>query len=207
MFHLTASDMTTEQIIEILGAIIGLTYIFLEYRASIYLWYAGIVMSLFYIYIFGSSHCYFWAGTYLYYLFADIYGIFIWKKRKHQSESPYEGIKKFSLKLGIKITVICALLSGFLAIFAKKIIPDSPIPIGEAISTVLSIVAMWLLAHKYVEQWILWIIVNLFYTILNIQIGLYFTAILFGIYTIVATLGYLKWRKEMKQSVETPHQL
>lgn len=198
--------MTTEQIIEILGAIIGLTYIFLEYRASIYLWHAGIVMSLFYIYIFGSSHCYFWAGTYLYYLFADIYGLYIWKKRRDQINSPYEGIKQLSVKLIIKIAIICALLSGLLAIFAKEIIPDSPIPIGEAISTALSIVAMWLLAHKYAEQWILWIIVNLFYAILNFQIGLYFTAILFYIYTIIATLGYLKWRKEMKQSVETHHQ-
>lgn len=198
--------MNVEQIIEIAGAIIGLTYIILEYRASIYLWHAGIVMSLFYIYIFGTSHCYFWAGTYLYYLVADIYGIIAWKKGHHQSESPYEGVKKLGLKQGVIVAIVCAALSTLLAIFAKEIIPDSSIPIGEAISTVLSIVAMWLLAHKYVEQWILWIIVNLFYTILNIQIGLYFTALLFGIYTIVACLGYLKWRREMQQSAKTPHQ-
>lgn len=185
-------------IIEVIGAVIGITYIFLEYKASIYLWHVGIIMSLFYIYIFGNSHCYFWAATYLYYLIADVYGLVIWKKIKHEENLPYKGLCRLNIKTGIIVSVISIVGSCVLALFAKKIIPDSPIPIGEAVSTVLSVVAMWLLAKKYVEQWILWIIVNLFYTILNFYIGLYFTGVLFGIYTVVACLGFIKWEKERK---------
>lgn len=198
--------MSYELIIEIIGAVIGLSYIYLQYKANFWLWTAGIIMSLFYIYIFAESHLYFWAATYLYYLCADIYGIIMWKRNDQGNENPYANMKTMNKKMIINISLIIIILSTILSIFAKKLIPESPIPVGESISTILSIVAMWLLAKKYIEQWLLWIIVNIFYAALNFSIGLYPTGILFSIYFMVAIMGYLKWRKGMKQYQETPHQ-
>jgi len=54
-----------------------------------------------------------------------------------------------------------------------------------------------MLAQKYLEQWMLWIVVNIVSTILYFWKGLYPTGILFIVYVIVAVLGYFRWKKEM----------
>ena len=74
---------------------------------------------------------------------------------------------------------------------------NSTVPVADAFTTALSIVAMWMLAQKYLEQWLLWIIVNVVSTALYFWKGLYPTAILFIVYVIVAVLGYFRWRNEM----------
>jgi nicotinamide mononucleotide transporter len=56
---------------------------------------------------------------------------------------------------------------------------------------------MWLLAHKHVEQWLLWIAVNVVSCGLYAWQGLYPTSILFAIYTVISILGYFKWLRMM----------
>jgi nicotinamide mononucleotide transporter len=80
-----------------------------------------------------------------------------------------------------------------------KTVTDSPIPLGDAFTTSVSIVAMWMLAQKYIEQWWLWIVVNIVSTVLYFWKGLYPTGVLFCVYVIVAILGYFRWKKEMVQ--------
>ncbi|MBR3551034.1 MAG: nicotinamide mononucleotide transporter, partial [Bacteroidales bacterium] len=75
---------------------------------------------------------------------------------------------------------------------------DSPVPLGDAFTTSLSIVAMWMLAQKYLEQWLLWIVINIISTALYFWKGLYFTGILFIVYVIVAILGYFRWKREIR---------
>ena len=154
-------------------------------------------MSVAFIFVFAKSACYFWAATYFYYFFADVYGLVLWKKNKKHTENQYVGIKRTPLKYYLPLLLIFIILSIPIGYISKYTL-ESPIPMGEAISTALSIVAMWLLAKKYLEHWLLWIIVNLFYAILNFSIELYPTALMFTVYLIVAIMGYWKWRKEMK---------
>ena len=80
-----------------------------------------------------------------------------------------------------------------------KTLTDSPIPLGDAFTTAASIVAMWMLAQKYLEQWLLWIVVNVVSTALYFWKGLYPTGMLFIVYVVVAVLGYFRWKKEMFQ--------
>ncbi|PLW99338.1 MAG: nicotinamide riboside transporter PnuC, partial [Marinilabiliales bacterium] len=78
---------------------------------------------------------------------------------------------------------------------------DSPVPIGDSFTTALSIVATWMLARKILEQWLLWIVINAVSLGLYIYKGLYPTSILFVFYTILAIVGYYKWKSEFnKQS-------
>jgi len=178
--------------IELLGAIIGLVYLFLEYRASWWLWIAGMVMSLFYIYIFAKVNCYAWALTYLYYLGANIYGIVVWKKSN--AEGSDSGISNLPKKYYPILASIILVLS-FLIFFILKRYTDTQIPVSEAFSTALSVVGMWLLAKKYLQHWYIWLIVNAIYAIANLWLGLYFSAILFAVYFGVSVLGLVRWRK------------
>ncbi len=71
---------------------------------------------------------------------------------------------------------------------------DSKVPILDSFTTSLSAVAMWALAKKYVEQWLLWFVVDAVCFGLYLYKGIPFTAGLYGFYTIIAVFGYLKWR-------------
>jgi nicotinamide mononucleotide transporter len=179
-------------IIEILGAVIGIAYIILEYRASWWLWVAGIVMSLFYIYIFAKVNCYAWVLTYLYYLCANIYGIIIWKKKNDGSSN--SSISNLSPKY-YPILLLIILLSTIFIFFILKRYTDTLIPVSEAFSTALSVAGMWLLAKKYLQHWYVWMVVNAIYVIANFRMGLYFSALLFAVYFVVSILGFVRWRK------------
>ena len=181
--------------VELLGAIIGLAYLFLEYRASWWLWIAGMVMSLFYIYIFAKVNCYAWALTYLYYLGANIYGIIIWKR--NCSENSDSGISNLQKKYYARLLVLAFLLTIFI-FFIITGHTETEIPVSESFSTALSVIGMWLLAKKYIQHWCVWMVVNAIYAIANLWMGLYFTALLFVVYFVVSVLGFVRWRKLAK---------
>ena len=194
--------MSTDLIIEIIGAVIGLIYLFLEYKASVWLWPAGIVMSLFYVVIFFHGKFYADTAIYLYYIGANTYGLLAWtrSRRREQpagstdsSEIPITHTPKEQI---LPLTAIAVALWGLLY-WILSTFTDSTVPLGDAFTTALSIVAMWMLAQKYLEQWMLWIVVNIVSTALYFWKGLYPTGILFIVYVIVAILGYFRWRKEM----------
>ena len=192
--------MTASLIIEIIGTIIGLTYLFLEYKGTVWLWPVGILMSLFYVVIFFHGKFYADAALYLYYIGANAYGLVNWTRSRKQvlpesktADMPITHVpKKQILPLALASVALWGLFYWILSTFT-----DSPIPLGDAFTTSLSIVAMWMLAQKYLEQWLLWIIVNIVSTILYFWKGLYPTGVLFIVYVIVAILGYFKWRRDM----------
>ena len=70
-----------EHILEITGTVTGILYLWLEYRASIYLWIAGIIMPAVYIFVYYDAGLYADFGINIYYLGAAIYGWMMWKYR------------------------------------------------------------------------------------------------------------------------------
>ena len=70
----------------------------------------------------------------------------------------------------------------------------------DSFTTALSVIAMWALAKKYVEQWLLWLVVDAVCTVLYVYKGIPFKAAIYGLYTIVAVAGYLKWKKMAQQA-------
>ncbi|MDR1743440.1 MAG: nicotinamide riboside transporter PnuC [Dysgonamonadaceae bacterium] len=184
------------EIIEIVGAVIGLLYLYLEYKADKWLWPVGVLMPLIYVYIFFHAKFYADMGINVYYFFASVYGWIKWTKASgDEAGTP---ISSIPAKKIIPIAVVFALIFAFIAHILFHY-TDSPVPIGDSLITALSIIAMWMLANKYIEQWWVWIVVN------AISCGLYFwkdlnyTALLFVIYTIVPFFGYFKWKKLMKE--------
>ena len=182
--------------LEFVGLVIGLVYLYLEYKANIWLWPVGVVMPLVYIVIFYESKFYADMGIYIYYFFASIYGWYIWSKSTKKADEvlishlPH----RYLGKLAVIFLVIFAAITFVLIRFT-----DSPVPYGDSFTTTLSILAMWMLAHKYIEQWLLWIVVNVVSTGLYFWKGLDTTAVLFVVYSIIPIFGYIKWKKMIAQ--------
>ncbi len=185
--------------IELFGVITGLVVILLQYKAIHWFAVVGSVSSALYIYIFYKSKFYADAGMSIYYFIANIYAIYVWVrlKRKHNNDN-YGGITKVSLSHAIILTAVFLLAFGIIY-FVLTHFTDSPVALGDSITTSLCIIAMWLLARKHIEHWLVWIAVNVLSTGLYIWKGLYPTAILYGIYIFISILGYFNWREEMKK--------
>ncbi len=188
-------------ILEIVGACIGLTYLYLEYKASVWLWPAGILMSLFYVVIFFHGKFYADAAVYLYYIGANVYGLVAWRKNlRLQREKQVEDRIVHTPKRQIFPLAIVAAVLWMVIFFVLRRFTDSPVPWGDAFTTSLSVVAMWMLAKKQLEQWLLWVVVNAVSLCLYVWKGLYPTAVLFAVYTAVAVLGYFRWKREMERA-------
>jgi nicotinamide mononucleotide transporter len=78
---------------------------------------------------------------------------------------------------------------------------DSPLPYWDALTTAGSIVATWMLTRKILEHWIVWVFVDLVSMGLYLYRGLYPTAFLFLVYTIMAVVGYLEWRRSKNKQL------
>jgi nicotinamide mononucleotide transporter len=74
---------------------------------------------------------------------------------------------------------------------------DSTVPLWDSFTTALSIVGMWMLARKYIEQWWVWMVVDITSSALYVYKGLYFTAALYAVYAIISIFGYYKWQRMM----------
>ncbi|OFX21636.1 MAG: hypothetical protein A2041_08770 [Bacteroidetes bacterium GWA2_31_9b] len=183
--------------IEVLGTIIGILYIFLSIKQNIWCWPAGLITSLLYVYVFFISKFYADMGLQVYYVFVSIYGWYFWKYGGTKNNIIVK-VSTTSFALGIKLFFINAVLFGFIAFILVKY-TDSPLPYWDAFTTALSIVATWMLARKIIEHWILWVLIDSVSLALYFYKELYSTVILFAIYTVLAIIGYLAWRKDLKK--------
>lgn len=211
------------RILDILGAVVGLIYIYLEYRASIYLWLVGIIMPLIDMWLYFEAGLYADFGMAIYYALAAIYGYVMWrffrrqgtkgKERLEEQEARGKGQEVCSEEQGasgegLKIThiplrklkwVVVAFTLVWLAIYEILVhFTDSTVPVTDSFVNALSIIGLWALAQKYIEQWLIWIIVDAFCCGLYTYKGIPFKAGLYGLYVIIAIFGYFKWKRMMK---------
>ena len=70
---------------------------------------------------------------------------------------------------------------------------DSPVPLWDGLITSLSVVATWMLTKKILEQWYVWILANSIAVIVYLAMGMYPTAVLFAVYTVMAVIGLRAW--------------
>lgn len=214
--------------LDIVTTILGLVYLVLEYRASIALWVVGIVMPAMDIYLYWSHGLYGDAGMAVYYTLAAIYGYAVWKfgakwkrmlKRSNAADtslnaagsdaseaSSAEGGSSEDLPITFfpRRLVLRTLGFFFLAWGATYYVlvayTNSTVPLLDAFTNALSFVGLWALARKYVEQWLFWITVDVVCCYLYVVKGIPFKAGLYGLYVVIAVMGYIKWKGLAKKA-------
>ena len=195
--------MDTLRLLDILGFVVGLVYLWLEYKASIWLWLAGIIMPAIDLFLYYKAGLYADFGMAVYYCIAGIYGFLAWKffKTKDRDQSkgnPAAGlpITRFPKQRILPTALIALLLwAGIWWILVH--FTDSTVPIADAFTTALSIIALWALSRKYAEQWLIWLVVDLVCCVLYVRKGIPFKASIYGLYCVVAVLGYRKWLRQV----------
>ena len=182
--------------LDITATIVGLVYIWLEYKASIYLWIVGIIMPLIDIFLYYEAGLYADFGMAIYYALAATYGYVVWKFGKRNNQGTKEELPITHFKQSQILPAILAFLVIWLIIYEILVLfTNSDVPITDSFANALSFIGLWALARKYLEQWIIWIIVDIVLSALHIYKGIPFKAGLYALYVIIAIAGYHKWKK------------
>lgn len=184
--------------LDILGTLLGFLYLYLELRENPWMWVVGSVMPIVYIVVLYQSGVYGDCATEVYAFFAGLYGLYVWiaGKKRTGGELPITRTPRKTAWILIGLTLLCWSIIAFILKHT-----DSTVAYLDALSTALYLVALWMLARKYIEQWWVWFACDALSTGLYIYKGVYGRALLYGVYTIIAVYGYYAWRKKLKPEV------
>ena len=186
------SDYIAKNWLEIAGTIVGFIYLWQEVKASIWLWLTGIVMPAIYTVVFFENGLYADFAIQVYYIAAALYGFLLWEFGKKNQYGDELRIVHTTQRQMVWLCAITAVL--FVPIYwILTTYTDSAVPFWDSLTTSMSFVALWMLAKKHVEQWIAWIVIDIISAGLYFYKGIYFTSMLYGVYTVVAFYGYRKW--------------
>lgn len=185
--------------LDIFTTALGLLYIYLEYKAKIALWIVGIIMPALDVVLYWKHGLYGDAGMAVYYTLAAIYGYLAWRfgGKRGQAKGGEMPITHFRRRL-ILPTAAVFLALWWATWYVLVHFTNSTVPVMDAFTNALSFVGLWALARKYVEQWFVWIVVDAVCCYLYVTKGIPFKAGLYGLYVVIAVMGYVKWLKQIK---------
>ncbi|MBP5260472.1 MAG: nicotinamide mononucleotide transporter [Paludibacteraceae bacterium] len=185
--------MELKWILQLAGVLLGLLYLYLEYKAHIALWAVSMIMPVVHGCLYFQSGLYADAGMQVYYVSAAVYGWVCWRKGNRHTGAT----RSIGHTPPAQVPRLLAVLAAAYALLAWLLVTftDSQVPYWDALTTALSIVALWMLSRKWMEQWLVWLVVD------AVTVGLYaykqlpLTAALYVVYCVLAVVGYFHWKK------------
>jgi len=185
----TAPVVTT---IEIVAAGILLISVILSAVENIWSWPTAIVGVALYIIVFYEAKLYADMGLQFIYIAISIYG---WWKWLHGGEDKGElRVSRAPMPTLIIGSLLAAAFAVTLGLLFRQF-TDNPLPFADSALTSFSLLAQFLMAKKYIENWYIWIVVDVFYIAMFIFKHLYPTAVLYAAFIGACTLGLVQWRK------------
>jgi nicotinamide mononucleotide transporter len=185
--------MTT---IEIIAAMLTLFGVFLSGRQLRANWLFGIAGAAIYTFIFYQSVLFAEAALQAWYV---VLGVIGWKNWSPNSEE-FE-INRINWRvalIGAMVTVLFSVISGRLL----DVFSPSDVPYLDASLAISGLVCTWFLTKKILENWLIWIVIDLLSACLYIYKNLYATAGLYFILAVLAAYGYQQWKKQKAAAFE-----
>ena len=184
--------------LEIIAVLTGIISVWFAKKENILLYPIGTVSVLIWIYLCWIGEIYSQAVINLFFLIMNIYGWYNWS-RKDNSEINKVQIKFSSLKENLLVITVAALLTLLIysALSNVEILNFNwKFVLMESFITSLNFIGMWLMAWKRVENWVLWIIGDIFCIPLFVFKEYYLSVAQFSIFIIIAFMGYFEWKKK-----------
>ncbi len=187
----------------VISAICGILYTTLAGKGKISCYFFGLLGTSFYSYL--SFKNALWGNLVLYacyYFPMQVTGIFKWKK--HLKSDTKEIVKTKLSQKELIILSIGAIIACITAIVILQYLDDKS-PFFDGITTVLSIIGMYLTVKRCIEQWIVWIVVNGLSSLMWLGLILhgakaYSTLLMWIVYFILGIYFFFVWKKEMSEN-------
>lgn len=191
--------------IELIGTIAGLLSVWWATRNNILTWYIGFVNVVAFLLIFFQVQLYADVLLQVFYLFATAYGLWKWQEQVGQEELKITHIDKQGALFVIATTVL--LFSLFYAftnllpvVFADQQLKPPAYAFADSLLSAASVVTTVLIARKRIEAWGLWILIDFASVYMYLQKGVLFIAIEYGLFGVLAIVGYVQWKRMMDRN-------
>lgn len=182
------------KIFEVIATISGILCVFLQTRERIEAWFFGIVSVSLLSVVFYYNRLFSDVFLHLILLLLNVYGWYFWLAKKEGSDKV--NIKEFLPKHWLMVLLIIVLMTPAWGYLMKTLFA-ADLAYLDAFTTVGSLVAQFLLAKKYLENWIVWIVVDIVGIGVYLYKDLYFVAFLFFVYLILCLYGWIQWKREV----------
>ncbi|MFC5284607.1 nicotinamide riboside transporter PnuC [Pedobacter alpinus] len=184
--------------VEWFGVITGALCVYLAAKEHILNWPVSILSVATYIYIFYNAKLYGDTILQFYFLGTAIYGWYYWSYGHLNSLKAERPVSHINKKDWFTIAIIL-LVGSFIFGYLLDNYTDTDVPYIDGFCTVTSFVAQYLLTRKKIENWLIWIFVDIIYIPLYIHKNLLATAALYFIFVFIALQGYISWKKSIKR--------
>jgi nicotinamide mononucleotide transporter len=180
--------------LEILGFLTGAICVYLNTRQNVLGWFFGIINAVLYASVFWQVRLYADMGLQGYYFFTSIYGWWMWM----YGGKSHDGVQVTNTpaKLYSIFTVIFIIVTLSWGFLLGKY-TDASLSYADSALTIASLIAQWMMARKYLENWIIWIVADACYVVMYFYKDLHLTAILYFIFLLLAIMGYVQWKRDI----------
>ena len=179
---------------EIVGVITGVLGVWLTTRQKIWCWPVGIVSVACFVAVFFGAKLYGAMVLQGVYILLLAYGWHAWSRGGGGREALKVTRVRPGLAAALAAVGAVASAAGGLWLGART---DEALPWLDGFTTSFSLVAQWMQARKLLENWLVWVVVDLAYVGMSLSQGLTLTAGLYAVYIGLAALGYRDWRRSM----------
>jgi nicotinamide mononucleotide transporter len=186
-------EILNTSLLEWIAVLSSLFYIIFIARKNSVAWFFALVGSSIYVYLCFISQFYLETILQLFYVSMAIIGWLLWNKKQEISFNIIQWKGKQHMVNILISSILTLILGNFFQVYT-----DQALPYLDAFTTVFSISATFMVAYKVLENWLYWIVIDIASMPLYAYRDLNLTVVLFGIYTIVAIVGFVRWRRTFK---------
>jgi len=189
--------LTELQLWEVLAVLLAVVYLVLAIRQNIWCWAAAAVSTLLYLFIMYRASLYMESALQIFYLAMAAYGWYEWR----HGGAGGEELQVTTWPMRYHLFALAAVF-GLVLISGELLTRYSAaaLPFLDSFTTWGAVVATFMVARKILENWIYWFVIDAVSIGLYLSRELYFTAALFAAYLVMIVIGYRKWRGSMQEN-------
>jgi len=178
---------------EVGAAALGLAYLLLAVRRSLWCWLCAFISTAIYLVLFARARLYMQSALQVFYLAMAVYGFIDWRKgRSAEGEVLIRSWTSPQHLLAAGAVVVATAINGWL--LADN--TDAASPYLDSFVTWGCVITTWMVARRVIENWLYWIVVDGVAVWLYLDSRLYPTTLLFVVYLGIVVHGYIVWRRE-----------
>lgn len=186
--------------LELTAVVFGIISVLFARKNNILVYPTGLVSTLIYVYILLEWKLFGDFIINIYYSVMSILGWYLWTRKKNgATEFPISVMNRKDYLISSIIFAGTLLFVALVYYFFDKFTHWTAYV--DTLTTALFFVGMWLMAKRKIENWLLWIVADIISVPLYFYKGLTFSSIQFLLFTIIAILGYIEWRKFLQKQI------
>jgi len=182
--------------LEIFGVATGAICVLLAARENILTWPIGIANNVAFFVMFWRNALYADATLQIFYIVISVYGW--WRWSHSDTGSGQLAVRNTTRRTALLLAIVTPI--AWLGIYQLlRHYTDSTVPVGDSLATVLSLAAQYMAGRKLLENWFVWIVVDVVSIALFGYKHLYLTAGLYAAFIVMCVMGYRVWQRHMRQ--------